>query len=161
MIPLPHLTTIFPNSLYRVSYGTETRGGGSKAALRPVRKIEDAFTKRLNALRKTFESAMEDLDELIQASHPLLFLFKSSEYASENEVRSIVHKGSYSTAEGVLLDDRSPKRAYIDGNPGLIPNDSIIFFGPKSDHRLAIETMAMASYIGLKIKVFVSNKPYR
>ncbi len=109
MIPLSNLLPVFPNQLYRVTYGTETRGGGAAAANRPVRQIEDALVRRLNNLRNSFGNAMDDLEEVIQATHPLLFLFKSSEYASEREVRSIVHKDNYAQASGVMFDTRDPE----------------------------------------------------
>lgn len=104
---------------------------------------------------------MTDLEEVIQATHPLLFLFKSSEYASEREVRSIVHKDDYAKTSGVIFDDRDPRRAYINGKKGLISDGSIIHFGPKADHKFAIEAMGLADSLGLKVRVFVSSKPYR
>lgn len=161
MVPLQNLLPVFPNQLYRVTYGTEMRGGGTKAANRPVRQLEEALVERFNDIRKSYVNAMTDLEEVIQATHPLLFLFKSSDYASEREVRSIVHKDNYAQASGVVFDDRDPRRAYIDGNAGLISNNSIIHFGPKADHKYAIETMGLASTMGLSIRVFVSTKPYR
>ena len=161
MIPLRNILPVFPNQLYRVTYGTETRGGGAAAATRPVRQLEQALVDRLKDIRKSYGSAMIDLEEVIQATHPLLFLFKSSEYASEREVRSIVHKGNYAQASGVVFDNRDPKRAYIESNFGLISDNSIIHFGPKADHKFAIETMGLAGTMGLNIRVFVSTKPYR
>jgi hypothetical protein len=161
MIPLVSLLPIFPNDLYRVTYGTESRGGGTAAALRPIARVRDGLTQRINAIRLTRKNAMEDFEELIQATHPLLFLFKSSEYGAESEVRSIVHKDNYATTSGVLFDEREPKRAYIDGNVGLISNGSILYFGPKADHRHAIEVMGLADNLGLDIRVNVSSMPYR
>ena len=161
MIPLANLLPVFPNQLYRVTYGTEMRGGGAAAAIRPVRQLEQALVERLNDIRKSYVNAVTDLEEVIQATHPLLFLFKSSEYASEREVRSIVHKDNYAQASGVSFDTRDPKRAYINGNPGLISNSSIIHFGPKADHKFAIETMGLADTLGVNVRVFVSTKPYR
>ncbi|WP_157367362.1 hypothetical protein [Aminiphilus circumscriptus] len=143
MIPLANLCSVFPNQLYRVTYGTETRGGGAAAADRSVHKLEQALVKRLNAIRKSYRNAMADLEEVIQATHPLLFLFKSSEYSSEQEIRSIVHKDNYALASKVVFDDRDPKRAYVASKPGLISNKSIIYFGPKADHKFAIEAMGL------------------
>lgn len=161
MIPLANLLPVFPNQLYRVTYGTETRGGGAAAATRPVRKLEQALVDRLSDLRKNYSNAMADLEEVIQATHPLLFLFKSSEYASEREVRSIVHKDNYAQASGVVFDNRDPGRAYIQSNVGLVSNNSIIHFGPKADHKFAIEAMGLADTLGVNVRVFVSTKPYR
>lgn len=161
MIPLENLVQIFPNQLFHVNYGTETRGGGAGAADRPIRQLKDGFKERLNSLRKSYGNAMEDLEELIQATHPLLFLFKSSEYESEREVRSIVHKPDYSRVSAVSFDDREPKRAYIDGNVGLISNKSVLYFGPKADHKLAIEVMGLAANLQLDVRVYVSSMPYR
>lgn len=161
MIPLANLLPVFPDQLYRVTYGTETRGGGSAAATRPVRKLEQALVDRLSDIRKSYGNAMTDLEEVIQATHPLLFLFKSSEYASEREVRSIVHKDNYAQALGVVFDNRDPRRAYIESNLGVISNNSIIHFGPKADHKFAIEAMGLADTLGVNVRVFVSTKPYR
>ncbi len=161
MIPLAHLIAIFPDMLYRVTYGTESRGGGSAAASRPVVQLRDSLTKRFNAIRKSRGNAMKELEEVIEATHPLLFLFKSSEYASELEVRSIIHKNGYAKSDGVLFDTREPKRAFIESNKGLIGSNSIIHYGPKSDHKLAIEAMGLAATLGLDISVYVSSKPYR
>jgi hypothetical protein len=104
---------------------------------------------------------MVALDEVIQATHPHLILIKSSEYAAEREVRSIVHKSDYSTASGVFFDNREPQRAYVDGNEGLISDNSILFYGPKADNKLAIETMGLAANLGVTVRVFVSSMPYR
>ncbi|MBW8832631.1 MAG: hypothetical protein JF606_25185 [Burkholderiales bacterium] len=161
MIPLANLLPIFPNQLFRVTYGTESRGGGASAAARPIRQVKDGLTSRLNAMRQSYRNAMDDLEEVIQATHPLLFLFKSSEYSAEREVRSIVHKDDYATASGVLFDQRDPKRAYIDGNPGLVSNGSILYFGPKADHKHAIEVMGLAANLGVTLRIFVSSMPYR
>ena len=161
MVPLVNLLPIFPDQLFHVTYGTESRGGGAAAAERPIRQLKDGLTNRLNSLRRSFGNAMRDLEEVIQATHPLLFLFKSSEYAAEREVRSIVHKPNYATASGVLFDQREPKRAYIDGNPGLVSNNSILYFGPKADHKHAIEVMGLAANLGIDLRVFVSSMPYR
>ncbi len=161
MVPLANLLPIFPNQLFRVIYGTESRGGGAAGAERPIRQVKDGLTSRLNAMRRAYQNAMEDLEEVIQATHPLLFLFKSSEYAAEQEVRSIAHKDDYATASGVLFDQREPKRAYIDGNAGLISDNSILYFGPKADHKHAIEVMGLAANLGVDVRVFVSSMPYR
>lgn len=161
MVPLANLLPVFPNQLYQVTYGTESRGGGAAAAERPIRQLKDGLTTRLSSLRRSYPLAMQDLEEVIQATHPLLFLFKSSEYAAEREVRSIVHKPDYATASGVLFDQREPKRAYIDGNPGLVSNNSILYFGPKADHKHAIEVMGLAANLGIDLRVFVSSMPYR
>ncbi|MGH6646522.1 hypothetical protein [Aquabacterium sp.] len=161
MVPLANLLPIFPNQLFHVTYGTESRGGGATAAERPIRQLKDGLTTRLNAIRRSYGNAMEDLEEVIQATHPLLFLFKSSEYAAEREVRSIVHKPDYAAASGVLFDQREPKRAYIDGNPGLVSNNSILYFGPKADHKHAIEVMGLSANLGVELRVFVSSMPYR
>lgn len=161
MVPLANLLPVFPNQLYHVTYGTESRGGGAAAAERPIRQLKDGLTNRLSSLRRSYNRAMQDLEEVIQATHPLLFLFKSSEYAAEREVRSIVHKPDYAKASGVLFDQREPKRAYIDGNPGLVSNKSILYFGPKADHKHAIEVMGLAADLGIDLRVFVSSMPYR
>ena len=162
MVPLEKLVVVFPEQLYRVSYGTEARGGGSGASGRPVKVIEQALIARLNALRKTPVNAMEELDELIQAVHPLLFLFKSDEYSSEMEIRSIVHKGDYSSGKsGVLFDEQVPKRAFVDSSSGLISEGSIVYYGPKADHAYAIELMGSAANLGLDLQVYVSTMPYR
>jgi hypothetical protein len=161
MVPLANLLHVFPNQLFRVTYGTEARGGGATAAQRPIRRVKDALTNRLNSMHKSYANAMADLEEVIQATHPLLFLFKSSEYAAEREVRSIVHKDDYAAASGVLFDQREPKRAYVAGNPGLISNNSILYFGPKADHKQAIEVMGLAANLGVDLRVFVSSMPYR
>lgn len=161
MVPLANLLPIFPQQLFRVTYGTESRGGGAAAAERPIRQLKDGLTNRLNALRRSHGNAMQDLEEVIQATHSLLFLFKSSEYSAEREVRSIVHKNDYAAASGVLFDQREPKRAYIDGNTGLVSNNSILYFGPKSDHKHAIEVMGLAANLGVDLRVFVSSMPYR
>lgn len=161
MIPLGNLLPVFPNQLFHVTYGTESRGGGAAAAARPIRQVKDGLTSRLNDIRRTYRNAMDDLEEVIQATHPLLFLFKSSEYAAEREVRSIVHKDDYATGSGVLFDERDPKRAYIDGNLGLVSDNSILYFGPKADHKHAIEVMGLAANLGVDLRVFVSSMPYR
>lgn len=161
MVPLTNLLKIFPNQLYHVTYGTELRGGGEAASQRPIKMVKDGLTMRFNALRRTYNIAMDDLEEVIQATHPLLFLFKSSEYKAEREVRSIVHKNDYSSTSDVLFDQRDPKRAYIDGNTGLISNGSILYFGPKADHKHAIEVMGLAANLGIDLRVFVSSMPYR
>lgn len=161
MVPLANLLPVFPNQLFHVTYGTESRGGGAGASHRPIRQLQDGFKARLNALRRSYGNAMQDLEEVIQATHPLLFLFKSSEYAAEREVRSIVHKPDYATASGILFDQREPRRAYIDGNPGLVSNNSILYFGPKADHKHAIEVMGLAANLGVDLRVFVSSMPYR
>ncbi|UZA67003.1 DUF2971 domain-containing protein [Pseudomonas viridiflava] len=161
VVPLNNLIEIFPQKLFQVVYGTESRGGGTVSAERPIRKLREALIKRLNSLRATFKLAMEDLEEVIQATHPLLFLFKSSEYASEKEVRSIVHAASYSTAEGVIFDERDPRRAFVEGNPGLICNGSILYYGPKADPKHAIEVMGLAANLGVAVDVYVSSMPYR
>lgn len=131
MVPLANLLPVFPGQLFHVTYGTESRGGGAAGPNRPIRLLKEGLTARLSRLRRSYGNAMLDLEEVIQATHPLLFLFKSSEYAAEREVRSIVHKDDYATASGVLFDDRDPKRAYIDGNAGLVSNNSILYFGPR------------------------------
>ncbi|ABZ00683.1 DUF2971 domain-containing protein [Pseudomonas sp. SbB1] len=161
VVPLKNLIHIFPDQLFKVIYGTESRGGGRGAGERPIRKLKDALIARLNSLRGTLHLAMEDLEAVIQATHPLLFLFKSSEYSSEEEVRSIGHASNYSTREGVLFDDRSPRRAYIEGNPGVICNGSILYYGPKADPKHAIEVMGLAANLGVDIDVYVSSMPYR
>lgn len=161
MVPLANLLPVFPDQLFRVTYGTESRGGGAAAAARPIRQVKDGLTSRLNAMRRSYQNAMDDLEEVIQATHPLLFLFKSSEYAAEREVRSIVHKDNYAAASGILFDQRDPKRAYIDGNQGLVSNGSILYFGPKADHKHAIEVMGLAANLGIDLRVFVSSMPYR
>jgi len=161
MVPLSSLINTFPNQLFKVVYGTEARGGGANAAERPIQQVKTHLTSRLNELRKTRANAMQDLEEVIQATHPLLFLFKSSEYAAEKEVRSIVHKDSYAKLAGVHFDERSPQRAYIEGEQGLISNNSILYFGPKADHKHAIEVMGLAANLELDIQVFVSSMPYR
>ncbi len=161
MVPLGNLMPVFPNQLYRVCYGIESRGGGLTARNRPVRQFEDAFKQRLNSLRKSYENAMADLDTMLEATHPLVFLFKSTEYAAEGEVRSIVHKDNYANVSGVKFDDRLPKRAYVESNTGLISNGSIIYFGPKADRNYAIETMGLAADLGLDVQVYVSSMPYR
>ena len=161
MVPLSNLLPVFPNQLFHVTYGTESRGGGAVAAERPIRQVKDGLTSTLSNMRRSYQNAMDDLEAVIKATHPLLFLFKSSEYAAEREVRSIVHKDDYATASGVLFDQRDPKRAFVDGNPGVISNDSIIYFGPKADHKHAIEVMGLAANLGIDLRVFVSSMPYR
>ncbi|MEZ2738888.1 DUF2971 domain-containing protein [Comamonas jiangduensis] len=166
MVPLSNLLSIFNKSLYKVSYGIESRGGGEKSNDRAVKKLENAFQLRLNNLRKSLPNAIIDFSEVIKETHPLLFLFKSSDYSAEEEVRSIVHKADYSSKSDVLFMGNEenpdvPKKAYIKGNPGLICNNSIIFFGPKADEKFAIETMGLACELGIDLKVFISNKPYR
>ncbi len=161
MIPLAKLIQLFPNELFQVTYGTESRGGGSAAGERPIRQLKEGFMERLNSIRNTLGYAMADLEELIQATHPLLFLFKSSEYEAEREVRSIVHKPDYSRISAVNFDERDPRRAYIDGNEGLISNQSILYFGPKADQKLAIEAMGLAANLQLDVRVYVSSMPYR
>lgn len=163
IVPLSNLLTIFPDHLYRVCYGTERRGGGDAGGDRPVRQIERAIVARLNAMRVTESNAMEDLEEVIRELHPLIFLFKSDEYAAEGEVRSIVHKSDYSAAGGVLFDDRTnePKRAYVDSNEGVISSGSYIYFGPKANRAYAIEAMGLAANLGIDLRVFVSSMPYR
>jgi hypothetical protein len=161
MVPMAHLAEIFPDCLYRVIYGTEARGGGRSAATRPVKLLEDAVVKRVDSLRQTESNALADLDELIQATHPLLFLFKSSSYAAEKEVRSIVHKPTYAIDDGVSFDEREPARAYTTSKSGLISDGSIIFFGPKSSEDYAIEVMGQAANQGISLQAFVSSKPYR
>lgn len=161
VVPLTNLIKTFPGQLYRVIYGTESRGGGTAAIERPISKLREALTERLSSLRKTLPRAMEDLEEVIQATHPLLFLFKSSEYSSEKEVRSIVHAANYSSAAGVSFDDRDPRRAYIEGNPGVICDGSILYYGPKADPKHAIEVMGLAANLGVDVNVYVSSMPYR
>ncbi|MFM2348857.1 MAG: hypothetical protein RL654_3610 [Pseudomonadota bacterium] len=161
MIPLKNLLPVFPDQLFRVTYGTEARGGGAGAAARPIKKIKDGLLNRMNSMRRSSKEAMDDLEEMIQATHPLLFLFKSSEYSAEKEVRSVVHKDDYAAASGVVFDNRDPRRAYIDGNTGLVSNGSILYFGPKADHKHAIEAMGLAANIGVNLRVFVSSMPYR
>ncbi len=164
MIPLSNLLTIFPNQLFKVIYGTEMRGGGSSASQRPIQQLKTALVSRLSNLKKTPDRAMVELEEVIQATHPLLFLFKSSEYAAEREVRSICHKDSYGSASGVSFDDRGPdkpRRAYVEGAPGLICDDSLLYYGPKSDPMRAIEAMGHAADLGIGLQVFVSSMPYR
>lgn len=131
MVPLANLLPVFPDQLYRVCYGIEARGGGLAARNRPVRQFENAFTQRLNSLRRSLANAINDFDAMIEATHPLVFLFKSTEYAAESEVRSIVNKNDYSAASGVKYDEREPKRAYVESNTGLISNNSIIFLAQK------------------------------
>lgn len=162
MIPLSNLLPIFPNELYRVTYGTEARGGGTAAAQRPIKLVKEGLVARLNAIRRTSPTdAMNDLRELIQATHPLLFLFKSSEYKDEQEVRSITHRDNYASSSGVIFDQRDPKRAYVNGNTGLISNNSILYFGPKSDNKHAIEVMGLAANLNINVRVFISSIPYR
>ncbi len=161
MVPLANLLPIFPNQLFRVTYGTETRGGGASAALRPIVRVKEGLIERLNSLRKTLGNALEDLDELIEATHPLLFLFKSSEYAAEREVRSVANTNDYATASGVIFDNQNPNRAYLEGNLGLISSNSILYFGPKSNQYKAIEVMGLAANLGIDLKVYVSSMPYR
>ncbi len=161
MIPLSHLVKIFPQNLYRVTYGTDARGGGSAAAQRPIRKLREALKARFNAIRKTRANALKDIDEIIETIHPLLFLFKSSSYASELELRSITHKNGYSSSDGVCFDDRTPRRAFIKSPDGLICNKSIIHYGPKADHKLAIDLMGLAADRGISLQVHVSSKKYR
>jgi hypothetical protein len=161
MVPLENLLPVFPNQLFRVTYGTETRGGGASGSLRPIVRVKEGVIERLNSLRKTLSNALEDLDELIEATHPLLFLFKSSEYAAEREVRSVVNTNDYATASGVIFDNREPKRAYLEGNLGLISSNSILYYGPKSNQYKAIETMGLAANLGIDLKVYVSSMPYR
>lgn len=166
MVPLKHLLNYFGDDLFKVSYGVETRGGGNKSEDRAVKRLEKALKERFNGLRSTPKLAIIDFDNLIKVTHPLLFLFKSSDYAAEEEVRSIIHKNDYSLKSEVFFMENkafpeNPKKAYIKGNKGLICDGSIIFFGPKSDEKYAIETMGLASELGKNIKVFISNKPYR
>lgn len=161
IVPLENLLRVFPEHLYRVNYGIDTRGGGSQAVDRPVRQVESALVARFNALKRTFNTAMVELEEVVKAVHPLLFIFKSSEYSAENEVRSIVHKDEYSQTCGVLFDDRSPARAYVRSSEGVVSNGSFIYFGPKSDHAYAIEAMGRAANLGVEARVFVSSMPYR
>jgi hypothetical protein len=104
---------------------------------------------------------MYDLEELIMETHPLLFLFKSAEYASEMEIRSVVHKSGYSERDKVQLDDATPGRAFVYGGFGLVADGSIVYFGPRSDHKYAVEIMALAARCNIYIKTFVSRKPYR
>jgi len=161
MIPLSHLVTIFPHSLYNVLYGRSLQGGGTSAALRPITRLFNALKNRFNACRGTPLNAKSDLQKIIEATHPLLFLFKSADYASEKEVRSIIHTSSYSKSEKVELDDRVPKRAFIPSKDGLISKDTIIHFGPKADPNLAIESLALANLLGTKIRTHISTKKYR
>jgi hypothetical protein len=161
IVPLANLLPIFPRQLFRVNYGIEARGGGAGAANRPIRQIKDALQSRLNSLRRSFGNAMEDLEQVIQAMHPLLFLYKSGEYTAESEVRSIVHKDGYAAGQGVIFDLRTPSRAYVESAPGVISNGSIIYFGPKSDQTFAIEAMGHAANLPVEVKVFLSNMPYR
>ena len=161
MVPASHLSAIFNNEVFKVVYGTEPRGGGSVANVRPVKLFMDALVKVLNSLGKTKNKAKSEFEEVLKASHPLLFLFKSSEYNAEKEVRTIIHTNGYSEKCGVHFDDRNPQRAYVDGGSGLLSNEAIVFFGPKSDTKWAIHTMGLASDRELVIDVFVSTKPYR
>lgn len=163
MVPLANLLTVFPTQLFQVIYGTETRGGGPSASLRPINLLKQGLTLRFSALRTTYSNAIVDLDEVIEATHPLLFLFKSSEYEAEREVRSVVHTDDYSSKSGVLFDsrEREPNRAYVDGNVGLISSNSILYYGPKANHHRAIEAMGLAANLGIDLKVYVSSMPYR
>ncbi|MFZ1730009.1 MAG: hypothetical protein WBQ23_00490 [Bacteroidota bacterium] len=152
MVPLANLLPVFPDQLYRVCYGIEARGGGLAASNRPVRQFEEVFKDRLNDLRKSYPNAMADLDEMLEATHPLVFLFKSTEYAAEGEVRSVVHKDDYANVSGVKFDDRDPKRAYVQSNAGVISDGSIIYFGPKANPNYAIEAMGLAADLGVSVR---------
>lgn len=163
IIPVSYLASLFQGQLFHVEYGTELRGGGSGAADRPVKKFTDYLKTCLDGVSRSQNSALSQLEEVIQATHPLLFLFKSSEYESEKEVRTIEHKPNYSTVSGVLFDKREnePPRAYVDGHESLISNGSILFYGPKSNPNYAIEAMGLAANRQIDVDVFVSSKPYR
>lgn len=156
--PATNLITVF-NDLYKVTYGINSKGGGRGAASRPVKKLETAITGRMNSFRRTTANAIEDLNELIHEIHPLLFLFKSSGYQDEQEVRSVVHKNSY--GDNVEFDERTPSKAYCKSNEGLICNGSIIIYGPKADSALAIELMGLIAQRGIDAKVFMSQHQYR
>lgn len=161
MIPLKSLRNYFGESLYYVKYGTEMRGGGTGAENRIIRNFKNAIQNRLGALSLTRGTAMRELEEVIRETHPMLFMFKSSDYVAESEVRSVRHTNSYGNASGVELDAGDPRRAFIAGDDGLIVDGSIIQFGPKADKKLAIEVMHHAAQRGINVKVFVSTKPYR
>ncbi|MCF3463421.1 hypothetical protein GTY70_05935 [Stenotrophomonas maltophilia] len=161
MVPMEHLRTIFPNQLYDVTYGSDPRGGGKAAADRPVSQFRKALADLIKNLPKTKARAMEQLEDVIKATHPLLFLFKSSHYAAEKEIRTIVHTDGYGTADHVFFDTREPARAYVESPEGLISDDAILFYGPKASPHCAIEALGLAHNHNLRLKAFSSTKPYR
>lgn len=161
MVPMDHLRTIFPDQLYEVTYGSDPRGGGRAAANRPVSQFRRALEELLKDLPKGKSRAMEQLEEVIKATHPLLFLFKSSHYAAEKEIRTIVHTDSYASADKVFFDTREPSRAYIESRKGVINGDSILFYGPKASPHCAIEALGLAHNCSIRLKAFSSTKPYR
>jgi hypothetical protein len=164
MLPVRHISKIFPKELFHVVYGMEGRGGGSGAKDRPANRLREALTSRFDSMRLSIGNAIDDLEELLEVTHPLLFLFKSPEYREEKEIRSLVHKSDYSLKSGVKFHgppDGSVKKAYVEGRKGLIGDGAIIFFGPKSDQRYAIEAMGLSNNLGKQVEVLLSSKPYR
>ncbi len=163
MVPLRHLTEVFPDDLYTVDYGIDRRGGGTGSDDRPIKRLEDYVERRFNAFSTRPVSFQSELDEFVSQIHPFLFMIKTKEYSDEKEVRSIVHKKSYSTIDDVLFDRRhaEPNRAHILSSQPIITDGSIIFYGPKSDPNLAIEIQKIAEDKGIRIKAFVSSLPYR
>jgi hypothetical protein len=161
IVPMTELVNKFPKQIYRVAYGTEMRGGGSSASQKPINQFKLGLVQRFSAMRGAQKNALIDLEQAIQATHPLLFLFKSSDYSTEEEARIIIHKPSYAAADGVRFDDREPRQAYVEGGQGIICDGSIVFYGPKSDYKNSIDLMGMSEDAGKKIKVYVSTKPYR
>ena len=161
-VPTAHLVDYFGGALYEVSYGLELRGGGARASNRPEKSFEDAFTARINSLRTGPSHSSVDFQKLIVDTHPVLFLFKSSDYSSERELRSVVHRDNYGPAQGVQFDQREPPRkAFVSGGPGMICDGSLIFYGPKADEKLAIEVLGHAESQNVRLSAFMSNKPYR
>jgi hypothetical protein len=164
LIPMKNLALTFKNQLFKVEYGVDQRGGGSASGGRAAKVLLDLLIKRLDALQKTKAIAMKELETVIQEMHPLLFLFKSNEYVSEKEIRSIVHKTDYDSTQNVKFDthrETEPSQAYVESAAGLITSGSIIYFGPKSNQKYAIELMGKAANRSLKIDVYLSNMPYR
>lgn len=161
IVPMGELVKKFPKQIFKVAYGTEMRGGGSSASQRPINLFKQGLISRFSGMRDTLQNALIDLEQAIQATHPLLFLFKSSDYSTEEEARIIIHKPSYSAANGVKFDEREPRQAYVEGGADIICDGSIVFYGPKSNYKNSIDLMGMSADAGKKIKVYVSAKPYR
>ncbi|WP_189413127.1 DUF2971 domain-containing protein [Neogemmobacter tilapiae] len=161
IVPIKQLRENFGDQLFAVQYGKSLRGGGSGAQNRPIIKIRKLLEKRFSNLRKTEANLIKDLDELIKSVMPLLFLFKSESYSSEQEVRTIMQTANYGSQSDVIFDDRDPRRAYVNGGDGLLSNGGIVLFGPKSDTAYAVELLGLISKTQRDIKVFMSEIKYR
>ncbi len=122
-----------PPALYRIRYRRE-EAEKALETLRPILKV----LKEIKQKEKN-PKIVELIDSLVRiVISDILYLYKSEEYASEEEARMIV---AHNIADKVLkLDDNQPPRIYVETDAFLFRDESTrIIIGPKVGDKVAAE----------------------